>query len=117
MMCMYMYLILIPTCVQTWDLLQLTVTGFSGLCQDFLARYPGYYIVPVRVNGSVVESLFGRFKYNAGGHLSAINYQGSVEKLIIADATKNTEHYRKDKVNLHGVLTKKKYNRKNAVTF
>ena len=54
---------------------------------------------------------------NAGGHLSAINYQGSVAKLIIADATKNTEHYRKDKVNLHGVLTKKMYNRKNAVTF
>ena len=41
---------------------------------------------------SVVESLFGRFKYNAGGHLSVINYQESVAKYIIADATKNAEH-------------------------
>ena len=80
---------------------------FNGLCQDFLARFPGYYIVPVRINGSVVESLFGRFKFNAGGHLSAINYQGSVAKLIIADASKSTEHYRGDKINIRGVLTKK----------
>ena len=59
------------TYMQTWNLLQLTVKGFSGLCQDFLAKYPGY-IVLVRINGSVVESLFGRFKFNAEGHLSAI---------------------------------------------
>ena len=97
--------------VQTWDLLRLTVEGFTGLCQDFLTRFPGYYLVPVRINGSVVESLFSRFKFNAGGHLSAINYQGSVAKMIIADATKSTEHYRKDKINIHGVLTKK-YQRK-----
>ena len=41
---------------------------------------------------SVVESLFGCFKYNAGGHLSAINYQEVWQKYIIADGTKNTEY-------------------------
>ena len=43
---------------QTWDLLRLTI-GFTGLCKDFLARNPGYFLKPIRVKGSVVESLLG----------------------------------------------------------
>ena len=76
---------------QTWDLLRLTVQGFQGLCADFFTRNPGYFIKPVRVNGSVVESLFGRFKYNADGHLSGVNYRGCVARLIISDAVKGIE--------------------------
>ena len=97
---------------QTWDLLRLTIEGFLGLCNDFLTRNPGYFIKPIRVNGSVIESLFGRFKYNAGGHLSAVNYRGCVAKLIIADAVKTKDGYRGDNCDHTGMLQKHKYKRK-----
>ena len=67
---------------QTWDLLRFTIEGFTALCNDFLTRNPGYFLKLIWVNGSVIESLFGRFKYNAGGHLSAVNYRGCVAKLV-----------------------------------
>ena len=89
----------------------MTVKGFLTLCEEFLARNPGYYVQPVRVNGSVAESLFSRFKYHANGHLSAINYRGSVAKLMISDAVKGKEDYRNEKFELHDVLKKKVYKR------
>lgn len=98
--------------LQTWDLLRITVKGFLGFCQDFLTRNPGYYIQPVRINGSVVESLFSRFKYHANGNLSSVNYRGCVAKMIISDAVKGGETYRTSSVDLHGILTKKKRKRK-----
>lgn len=97
---------------QTWDLLRLTIEGFTGLCNDFLTRNQRYFIKPIRVNGSVIESLFGQFKYNAGGHLSAVNYRGCVAKLVIADAVKPRESYKGEKCDHRGLLIKKKYNRK-----
>ena len=78
---------------------------------DFLARNPGYFIKPVRVNGSVVESLFGRFKYNADGNLSGVNYRGCVASLIISDAVKGREDYRTTSTDLKDVLNKKKRKR------
>ena len=89
-------------------MLRLTVQGFQGLCTDFLTRNPGYFIKPVRVNGSVVESLFGRFKYNANGHLSGVNYRGCVARLIISDAVKEREDYRTASIDIKDVLIKKK---------
>ena len=53
---------------------------FLGFCRDFLTRNPGYYVQPVRINGSVVESPFSRFKYHANGNLSSVNYHGCVAK-------------------------------------
>ena len=101
---------------QTWDLLRLmgTIEGFLGLCNDFMTCNPGYFIKPIRVNGSrVIESLFGRFKYNAGGHLSAVNYRGCVAKLTIADAVNATkDSYRGDNCDHKGMLKKQKYKRK-----
>ena len=85
----------------------MTIKGFLGLTEDFLARNPGYYLQPVRVNGSVVESLFSRFKYHANGHLSAVNYRGSIAKLMICDAVRGKEDYRREAIGLRGVLTKK----------
>ena len=78
---------------QTWVLLRLTIEGFTGLCSDFLVRNPGYFIKPIRINGSVIESLFGRFKYNSGGNLSSVNYRNCVAKLVIADASNAKEDY------------------------
>ena len=67
----------------------------------------------MRVNGSVVESLFGRFKYNADGHLSGVNYRGCVARMIISDAVKGREDYRTTSIDLKDVLIKKKSKRGN----
>lgn len=55
--------------------------GFSGLCEYFVTRYPGYFISPIRVNGSAVESLFSSLKYISGGNLSSVNYSSSLTAL------------------------------------
>lgn len=62
---------------QTWDLLRVVRFGMVSFCEDFLSRHPGYYIVPVRVSGSAVETLFGQMKHAGGGRLSATNYMTS----------------------------------------
>ena len=97
---------------QTWDLLRLTIKRFIGLCNDFLIRNPGYSIKPIRINGSVIESLFGHFKYNSWGNLSSVNYRNCVAKLVIADAANAKEEYRGVKCDHKGISVKKKYNRK-----
>ena len=52
--------------------------GFIGLCEDFLSRHPEYFIVPVRISGSAIESVFSCLKYISGSNLSAINYSTSL---------------------------------------
>lgn len=56
--------------------------GFTGLCQDFLNTHPGYFISPIRINGSAIESIFSCLKYISGGHLSATNYSSSLTSLV-----------------------------------
>ena len=83
--------------------MRLLYFGFSGLCQDFTARHgPNHYIVPVRINGSAIESLFGRFKVDAGGNLSAVNYEAAVSRVVMADAISCTsDHcYRNSELNV-----------------
>ena len=53
---------------QTWDLLRMCIYGFNEFCQDFLHRHPGYYIVPLKWNGSAVEMLLAQNKRAAGGN-------------------------------------------------
>ena len=78
--------------------------GFKGFCQEFTTKHEQYYIVPVRINGSAVESLFSRFKYDAGGNLSATNYESAISRLLTADAVSAIHQeesiYRKDKLSL-----------------
>ena len=64
--------------LQTWDLLLIMYHGFMGLCKDFLANHPGYFIAPIRVNGSAAESIFSCLKYISGGNLSFTNYGTSL---------------------------------------
>ena len=60
---------------QTWDLMRLVYYGFSGVCEDFFKKYGDqFYISPLRLNGSAIETLFSQFKYLTGGKLSANNY-------------------------------------------
>ncbi|XP_014673537.1 PREDICTED: uncharacterized protein LOC106813823 [Priapulus caudatus] len=75
---------------QTWDLLRITVSGFQGVCADFLSRHGDkHFISPLRINGSAVESLFSRLKAYTGGKLTSISYQTSRKSIIIQDETKH----------------------------
>ncbi len=87
MYCMYMHIVmymmlLIINChasvyTQTRDLLEMMFNGFTRLCQEFLQEHceTNHYIVPVRINGNLIESLLiVDFKYNANGNLFAVNY-------------------------------------------
>ena len=60
--------------------------GFVGLCSDFLSKHAKerYYIVPVRVNGSAIESYFSRLKFSAHGQLSASNYSSAQAAIEMA---------------------------------
>ena len=68
---------------QTWDLLRVCVYGFKGLCEDFLRRHPDYYILPLKWNGSAVETLFSRFKRAARGKLDSTNYATAREACLL----------------------------------
>lgn len=67
---------------QTWDLLRLMVSGFSQLCDWFTDNLPGYYICPLRINGSALESIFSILKFASGGNLSALTYGPSLGRHI-----------------------------------
>ena len=67
----------ISSFMQTWDLLQIMYKGFTGLCEDILNDHPGYFISPLRINGSAVETIFSSLKYISGGNLSSTNYPTS----------------------------------------
>ena len=57
-----------------WDLLRIDVYGFKAFCKYFLEKYPGYFVSPLRISGSAVESLFSQYKHNTGGKLNSCNY-------------------------------------------
>lgn len=54
-----------------FDLLRIDIYGF---CETFLSKYPGYFISPLRLSGSAVETIFSQYKYTCGGKLNAGNY-------------------------------------------
>ena len=80
--------------------------GFKGLCEDFLLDHPGYYIVPVRISGSAIESVFSCLKYIAGGNLLSVNYASSLSALVTQNSTstcnsKGENGYRNVSTNLN----------------
>ena len=60
-----------------WDLLRIDVYGFKAFCKWFLHAYPGYFVSPLRISGSAVESIFSQYKHIAGGKLDSVNYSNS----------------------------------------
>lgn len=56
--------------------------GFKELGLDILKEHSEYYLVPVRITGSAIESVFSSLKYISGGNLSAINYSSSLSALV-----------------------------------
>ena len=80
-----------PHCA-AWDNLRIDVSGFKLLCKDFLSRYPGYYIVPLRVSGSAVETLFAQYKYLSGNKLDSVNYTTARAKYMCNKAVAASHH-------------------------
>ena len=82
---------------QTWDLMRVTFYGFIDFVEAFISRHQqdGQYIIPVRLDGSAVETLFSQLKYSAGGHLSSTNYATARSSILIKKQVKG--HNVKDK--------------------
>ena len=58
------------------------VSSFLSLCEWFFATFQApYFISPLRINGSSIESLYSLLKYGAGGHLSALNYASGLARV------------------------------------
>ena len=50
---------------------------FTSVCSD-----GSYFISPLRINGSALQSIFSVLKHTSGGNLSAIAYSPALDKLI-----------------------------------
>ena len=74
-----------------WDLLRIDVYGFRAFCEWFLRTYPTYFVSPLHLSGSAVESLFSQYKFSAGGKLDAVNYATSQAAHLIKQCT--AEHH------------------------
>eukprot|EP00794_Sanderia_malayensis_P006654 gene6654-7400_t len=68
---------------QTWDLLRIVIFGFQGLVKSFLAQHPDYYIFPLKVNGSAVETLFSQFKFETNSKLNSVNYANARSRVLM----------------------------------
>lgn len=66
---------------QTWDLTRLMYYGFTEFCKYFLEKFPGYYIWPLRLNGSAPETIFSQLKFSTNGQLSSVNYSAALTTL------------------------------------
>eukprot|EP00733_Pompholyxophrys_punicea_P001861 Pompholyxophrys_punicea_v1_NODE_1110_length_950_cov_1.471508.p1 type:complete len:133 gc:universal NODE_1110_length_950_cov_1.471508:491-889(+) len=73
---------------QTWDESRLTIFGFLSFLTIF--SKVSYFIVPVRANGSAIETIFGQLK----------NQKGSCAKLCVAESGYRLA-MRDTKINVH----------------
>ena len=69
--------------------------GFTGLCQEFLQDNTGYFISPLRINGSSVETIFSSLKFIAGGNLSSTNYATSLSAFATQREVKHNPYAEK----------------------
>ena len=98
-----------------WDLLRIGVYGFRAFSEWFLKTYPTYFVSPLHLSGSAVESLFSQYKFSARGKLDAVNYAMSRAAHLIKQCT--AEHhsrrsYRDESLSfIETPLQKKSYNK------
>ena len=83
---------------QTFDLLRIAVYGFLDFVERFILEYPEYYVLPLKLNGSAVETLFAQFKYESAGKLTSVNYSTARKSVLlkrdIHQSTKDARGYR-----------------------
>lgn len=98
-----------------WDLLRINVYGFRAFCNWFLQTYPTYFIVPLRLSGSAVESLFSQYKHNSRGKLDSVNYTTARAAHLVkqsVSAHHSGKGYRDETLNKIEIpLRKKTYNK------
>ena len=73
---------------------------------------PGYFLSPLRISGSAVESLFGQYKHISGSKLDAANYATCRSKYLAKQAVHHSgQFYRDQELSIPvASLKKKKYN-------
>ncbi len=69
---------------QTWDLMRMRICwyGFKEYCQEFLTSHPGYFVLPLRLNGSAIETIFSQLKHASRGSLTAVTYESARAQLL-----------------------------------
>ena len=101
-----------------WDLLCIDVYSFKAFCEWFLSVYPTYFVSPLRISGSAVESLFSQYKHIAGGKLDSVNYttaRGAHVMKQIVSKHHSGAGYRDQTVSVAELgLEKKVYNKTNS---
>lgn len=101
-----------------FDLLRVCVYGFLGFTDYFFQEYPDYFISPVRLSGSAVETLFSQFKHTSGGKLSSANYSTARAAHLVKHTVSyhdGSKGYRDVPLHLtESFLQKKKYGLNNS---
>ena len=94
-----------------FDLLRRDVYSLKSFCRYFFLQYPGYFVSPLRLSGSAIESLFSQYKHNANGKLDAANY-ATARAANLIQQTVSTHHsgkgYRDNQLSLKLLPLKKK---------
>jgi hypothetical protein len=65
----------------TFDAVRFVVYGFKMLVANFFAKFPNDYLIPKRLTGSPVESIFSSLRYYSAGQLTSINYDCTLLRL------------------------------------
>ena len=68
---------------QTFDLLRIAAYGFEDFLEAFFEENPNYYVLPLKLNGSAVETLFSQFKYESHGKLTSANYSTARKTILL----------------------------------
>ena len=81
------------------------VSSFLHYSESFVYHVPaeeGYFIAPIRINDSRIESFFSKLKFGAWGQLSAINYGSGVARIQVKTevdrVTASAKSYRDESV-------------------
>ena len=86
--------------------------------QLVLDTYPDYFMCPLHISGSVVESLFSQYKYSAGGKLDTANYANSICAHLVKQCIAphhSGKHCRDESATFMELpLTKQQYNKSSS---
>jgi hypothetical protein len=93
--------------------LRIDVYGFLKLAEYFLEKHPRYFLSPLRISGSAVETLFSQYKYMSSSKLDAANYPTCRSKYLAKQAAHYSGKFYRDQDLKIPVapLERKKYNR------
>ena len=98
-----------------WDLLPVNVYGIQAFRKWFLETYPSYFISPLRLSGSAVESLFNQYRFSARGKLDSVNFTTAHAAHLVkqcAASHHSDKSYRDESFKLYrNIFTKISYNK------